>query len=322
MITSISGRDRRTLIVGCATLVLLIGASRGAPALRDALARRVAIQAALRRRLAAARAAGRMMPALRDSLVARRTRLAALNAHVITASTPAAASAMLGALVERIADDANIKVSSLDLRSDSVAKSSTTRLSLRMTAEGDAAGLGTFLTAVEQRPEAMVVRQLSISQGDATASDDRVEVLRFDVTIDGLALVSADRTTPVTVMAAAPAARPPAEPRGSAFIDRDPFRLANRPARARYTPATSALAVAEPNPAREPHDPRPTMTLRAIAGGPPWEALIDGLPGRARAELVRAGTVIDRLTIRAITRDSVVVRGPDTTWVLSFAKPR
>ena len=61
------------------------------------------------------------------------------------------------------------------------------------------------------------------------------------------------------------------------------------------------------------------MTLKAIAGGPPWQALIEGIPGQSQAVLVQSGTVLDHLSIRAITRDGVIVRGPDTTWVLSFA---
>ena len=61
------------------------------------------------------------------------------------------------------------------------------------------------------------------------------------------------------------------------------------------------------------------MTLKAIAGGPPWQALIEGIPGETHAVLVQTGTAFDHLSIRAITRDGVIVRGRDTTWVLSFA---
>ena len=63
----------------------------------------------------------------------------------------------------------------------------------------------------------------------------------------------------------------------------------------------------------------PTLKLRAIAGGPPWQALIEGLPGQTRAVLVRSGNTFDRVTIRVVARDSVVVHVEDSTWALRFA---
>jgi len=98
----------------------------------------------------------------------------------------------------------------------------------------------------------------------------------------------------------------------------DPFRLANAPASVRFNPANenggaaSAAAVAPPV--------RPNMTLKAIVGGPPWQAIVDGIPGQPQGTVVRTGNAFDRLVARAVTRDSVVIQGPDTTWVLSFRR--
>lgn len=193
MTVPISARDRRTLAIGFGAIVTLAGAPRGVRAARDRLARHAISQATLRERWAFARDAGRVLPSLRDSLSARRTRLAALNVRVITAATPAMAAALLGALVEGIANDANVKVSSLELRADTLARSLTTRIAVRVTAEGDVVGLGAFLHAVERRDEPMIVRDLSVSQTDPAAGADRIEVLHFDMTIDGLALVAGER---------------------------------------------------------------------------------------------------------------------------------
>lgn len=103
------------------------------------------------------------------------------------------------------------------------------------------------------------------------------------------------------------------------IVSNDPFRLANIPASARYDPneelAASASGVAQPAPLR------PTMTLKAIVGGPPWQAVVDGLPGQPANTLVRSGSTYDKLVARSVTRDSVVIQGPDTTWVLSFRRP-
>ena len=105
----------------------------------------------------------------------------------------------------------------------------------------------------------------------------------------------------------------------ASIVSNDPFRLANAPATVRYDPgddlAPSATGVIQAAPLR------PTMTLKAIVGGPPWQAVVDGLPGQPANTVVRAGAKYDKLVARSVTRDSVVIQGPDTTWVLSFRRP-
>ena len=102
------------------------------------------------------------------------------------------------------------------------------------------------------------------------------------------------------------------------IVANDPFRLANEPALVRYDPANeSDVATTIAGSARV----RPNLILKAIVGGPPWQAVIDGLPGQPPNTVVRAGTAYDKLVARAVTRDSVVIQGPDTAWVLSFRRP-
>lgn len=103
-----------------------------------------------------------------------------------------------------------------------------------------------------------------------------------------------------------------------AIVTNDPFRLSNEPALAAFDPdvgdgGPSALASAP--------QPRPILTLKAIVGGPPWQAVVDGLPGQLPNTVVQSGSVFDKLVARAVTRDSVVIQGPDTTWILSFRRP-
>jgi len=98
-----------------------------------------------------------------------------------------------------------------------------------------------------------------------------------------------------------------------AIVTNDPFRLSNSPSAVRFDPTTDggpAAALVAPA--------RPVLVLRGIVGGPPWQAVIDGLPGQSPGTLARAGSKFDRLTVRAVTRDSVIVQGADTSWVLSF----
>lgn len=102
------------------------------------------------------------------------------------------------------------------------------------------------------------------------------------------------------------------------IVTNDPFRLANAPALVRYDPADESDVT--PGIAGPPRV-RPNLILKAIVGGPPWQAVVDGLPGQPPNTLVRAGSAYDKLVARAVTRDSVVIQGPDTTWVLSFRRP-
>ena len=100
-------------------------------------------------------------------------------------------------------------------------------------------------------------------------------------------------------------------------ITNDPFRLANAPATVRYDPSNENGAIGSSG---GPPSRRPVMTLKAIVGGPPWQAVVDGIPGQPPGTVVRTGASFDKLRARVVTRDSVVIQGPDTTWVLSFRK--
>ncbi len=102
------------------------------------------------------------------------------------------------------------------------------------------------------------------------------------------------------------------------MVVNDPFRLANAPATVRYKPSLDGGVGGAP--AYAPAPVRPVMTLKAIVGGPPWQAIIDGIPGQPAGAIARTGSVFDKLTVRAVTRDSVIVQGPDTAWILSFRK--
>ena len=99
------------------------------------------------------------------------------------------------------------------------------------------------------------------------------------------------------------------------IVSNDPFRIANSPTAARYDPTSESV---RPNDAAPLILVRPSFVLRAIVGGPPWQAVIDGIPGQPSGTVVRAGMIFDKLTVSAITRDNVVIKGPDTTWALSF----
>jgi hypothetical protein len=61
----------------------------------------------------------------------------------------------------------------------------------------------------------------------------------------------------------------------------------------------------------------PTLALAGITGGPPWTALIEGVPGHEAGVLLRQGESAGGITATRIGRDSVHLTGLDTNWVLA-----
>lgn len=100
-------------------------------------------------------------------------------------------------------------------------------------------------------------------------------------------------------------------------VTNDPFRLANSPPEVRFDPANENVGAGR---GFTPPPVRPSFVLKAIVGGPPWQAVVDGIPGQLPGTVTRAGSQYDKLVVRSVTRDSVIIQGPDTSWVLRFGK--
>jgi len=101
----------------------------------------------------------------------------------------------------------------------------------------------------------------------------------------------------------------------NALLARNPFRHSNRPARVRLgdLPASERPVVARY---------RPTLTLKGIIGGPPWTAMVHGIPGRRGSAILAVGERADSLLVKSIGSNRVVLVGPDTTWVLTLGRDR
>lgn len=100
-------------------------------------------------------------------------------------------------------------------------------------------------------------------------------------------------------------------------VDADPFRLDRTPS---SIPFSLGVASASPPTSSPPVVQRPVLVLRGIAGGPPWQALVEGFPGRSGPMVVRAGDRVGELVVATIDRDTVTVRGIDTTWKLTMVR--
>lgn len=95
------------------------------------------------------------------------------------------------------------------------------------------------------------------------------------------------------------------------LIATDPFRTARHPSPVAYRPE---LEGAPTLPSRLP---RPALAVSGIVGGPPWSAVLEGVPGRGGGAVVQAGDTLGGLRVRAVRPDTVVITGMDTTWRLT-----
>lgn len=84
--------------------------------------------------------------------------------------------------------------------------------------------------------------------------------------------------------------------------------------------ADSERIAPAPMPGQPMAPGKPKLVLRGVLGGPPWDALIDGIPGHDGALVVRAGQTVAGFTVRAVRRDTVFIRGFDTTWALTLGR--
>lgn len=137
------------------------------------------------------------------------------------------------------------------------------------------------------------------------------------------------RAAAVRPSAAAAALIPPSAPAGAplpadtlAAATRlvaayDPFRLDRVPAPIAAVP--SAVPGAPPPPPPPPKL-RPPLAVSGIVG-PPWQAILEGVPDHPGSTVVKRGDVLGQLRVRSIDRTLVVVQGPDTTWRLTTRKP-
>lgn len=98
------------------------------------------------------------------------------------------------------------------------------------------------------------------------------------------------------------------------LIERDPFRLSGR-APARASSAVGALSLTD-----VPVSPAQAQTpiLRAVMGGPPWQAIVES--GTGGGTVVQEGTAIGPFHVVRIRKDTVVVRAADTSITLTLGR--
>ena len=186
LFSSLSARDRRTLVIGAVSIGCLVIVGRGVPAWRAREQRAIASADAAARATARDQALTRNARAIHDSVAARRARFAALAPTWLGGDSPAAAGAGLAAVITRAATDAGVTLGTLDIHTDSAGQAPFVPLRVRVSVSGDIQGLATLLAALDRGPVATNVASLDVQGGDPAAAPQRPEILHADFTIDAL----------------------------------------------------------------------------------------------------------------------------------------
>lgn len=189
----LSQRDRRTLAVGLCAVASLFTIARGVPALRSWEADRTAEAQSAGQQLAALRSGLEILSTLRDTLRARQARAVALDSSLLFGASPSAIAADLASALDDLADHNALKVTAMQLRSDTVVTAGLVRVEVRITGITDVTGLAGFLRAVEADATPLVVRDLSVSQPEPTASDAKPEALRVDMLVASISTIKSGK---------------------------------------------------------------------------------------------------------------------------------
>lgn len=188
-----SARDQKILVLGTSVIGVLVGLARGLPALLEWQRQRSTDAATMSQQARATRTRVRMLPAMRDSLRGRQARLASLDSVLLVGASASAAAAALASMLEDLADAASVRVTAMQLRADSAASGSLTQVAVRVSGVTDVTGLASLLRTIEGGATPLLVRELAVTQPEPAAPNGKVEALRVDILVEGLARITSDR---------------------------------------------------------------------------------------------------------------------------------
>jgi hypothetical protein len=185
-----ASRDRRTLALGAAVVASLILLAKGVPAWRTWLAEARASADEQTRAATDADALLTRTRVERDTLAVRNARYIGLAPALVAGNTRGEASATLASVVSGAASAAGVKLGAVQLRpaADTGGRGAFVRVSVHADIVGDIHGITAMLTSLERGPLRLRVREVAVTQPDAAAPADRVEALRMDLTVEGLAM--------------------------------------------------------------------------------------------------------------------------------------
>jgi hypothetical protein len=190
---AVSTRERRVVLAGAATVFALIAGTRGIPAWLAWKEERFESAVELVAKAARAQTHVRDLEATLDTLERRRSRFEALAPVLVGVGSPTAGAGALASLVSGAAQAAGVQLGSIQVRTDTASARTMKRVSIRANVVGDVRGITALLLAIEQGPALLAVRELSITQPDPAAPDDRPEALQMELVVEGLVFADSTR---------------------------------------------------------------------------------------------------------------------------------
>jgi len=194
MLDTLAPRDRRALLVGVVTIGSLVIGLRSVPAWWRwrGNVRATAAEAIAQDRRVSTVVAGFSKSV--DTLAVRVARFRGMGPAFLTGATPAEAASTLAAVVGEIARTSFVRVDAMQLHVDTIAGSDLPRVRLEAQATADIAGLAAFLRGLEKGPTLLAVRRLSVRPQSVEAPANQVESLAVQFTVEGLALVTKEKS--------------------------------------------------------------------------------------------------------------------------------
>lgn len=183
----LSARDRRTVVVGGATIGALLLVSRGIPTwvrwarhlhndATTAVAEAVASQQAVR--------AGPQIARLSRQLEQQDLALAPV---FLQGEHTAAAGATLISRVNAVARASGVQIGALAVETDSTAEQGITVVRVRGDGASDVAGVTRFLAAIEGDMPILSIRDVSLEPTDPHVATGQPETIRMNFVVEGLA---------------------------------------------------------------------------------------------------------------------------------------
>jgi hypothetical protein len=318
---NLSGRDRRALLIGTGAVVLALLFLRGVPSLSAWSARQWQLAAQSAIALDDARETVALAQRLRDTAAARRRHLRAIDSGFVEGHSVSQAAANLSRELSETADIVDLHLEALE--ADSIADTSAVvrRIRARGSVSGELEAVMQFLLLVETGRHLLAVRDIALTRRQA-ASASQPEVIQVTFLIEGLMQPAVSPATAASTPArrlVATALSPPITFDGELLADAAE-RAADRNLFRDDRGRTEVAESPEPVTPSKPAIAIPALTLRGIVGGPPWNAIIDGLPGRPSGTVVRDGESVAGFSFHVTARDAVLIRGADTSWILTFRR--
>ncbi len=310
---NLSSHDKRVLAGGSA-IVVMIFLWRAAPAVLSWRAEEMSRASAIAVKARETRAMIEAEEQLRLTLTEREHGHLAVGAALLEGTSEAGVASDLVRAVHEAADGAGFQISSVAVRSDS-GSTDLRRVAADVRGSGAAGALAQFVASLEGDVPLIAIRSLAVSLVDVSTISGSEASVRVHLLLEALAPgegsgksspgIRLRHVRPVQVYDRAAmfdaadsiGVRSPFSP---FKLDADGTRLASAGS---YLPALPS---------------RTDPVLKGVVGGPPWQAIIGGVPGREAGAIVVAGDTVGGMKVRSVNRESAVLVAKDTVYSLTL----